>query len=1072
MGILRLIGTGLCWGTLLIIIGAAVGGLIVYSRLNNEVQKYVAAELKKQYPHLDVRVGSAQIVENKGLVVKNIEFSVPKLFGHPRTLLHIDELFIECSITLQSLYQKNPRISRIAVKKPILRVSRFPDGTFPELQFLVGKDDYARVPIEVESGILLYDDARQPAAPPLRLSDINLTAVPEMQEETSRILVKGSADGDFFRRINFETEILPETQQWKFTANCRQFDWSDDLWQYLPPHSHIQERPLFQGRFDFNVSAVSDPAAKLGCRFAVGGTLVHGRIDFPHINRTLTELSTRFEITNERVIIDKLTGSSDSARFDAAFVQEGLAFFGSQQQRAELTVNVRDLRFDGKLAEALAPFLNEATEELLARFDYEGVTHLHAQLLCQNGVWHPKNVSMQILEVGFAYRAFPYRLDQLTGNLYVDETAALHFYFTSKQDAPLKAVIDGHYSNIFVDPAGRVEIIGENVPIDLKLIRTLPTEVQMVANSLHPTGKLKARLIFELPPGDVPFNRQFDIFLDQIALRYDHFPYPLRDVTGFLTYNGDIWQFHDVSGINGTAVVKGGGYLRPVGGVYDYAQKDETLEFVLHVLAEELPIDDQIIQALLNPHQRQLLQSLNVNGKVNLSAQIQYRTDDRHVNLNFQAIPRAGLSIQPDRFPYKIENVGGEIRYENGRVFAETLRGTHRNTALRSGLDCQFNREGQSILRLAPLTIDQLQADRELLDTLPHQLRDFLESLQIARPFNLSGGIEYRQTVQGEQAVFWDLNWILHQNSAKLGMPFDNIFGTVRLRGQSAADQIWLNGELNLDSLMVNGFQATSVRGPFSFDGTFLRLGVPMNPERPAIQPQPLTGKFCDGTIRVTGLVTLGNGITYSINADLIGADLAKIAREVEPAAQRTSGTLNCLNLNLQGIGTKWETVSGMGTIQLRDANIYGAPAMVRLLRELRIKETDPDAGMFRSMDVGFRLEGLHMFLNSVVFEGGAVSLHGDGIMRLDNRQVDLTMKTRLGNRRTQIPVLSDIIGGVGDQLVQLRVTGPLSDPAVTRMVVPEVQKAAQQIQSEDVPPPPASRSRFLPSRVFSWNPL
>jgi len=84
-------------------------------------------------------------------------------------------------------------------------------------------------------------------------------------------------------------------------------------------------------------------------------------------------------------------------------------------------------------------------------------------------------------------------------------------------------------------------------------------------------------------------------------------------------------------------------------------------------------------------------------------------------------------------------------------------------------------------------------------------------------------------------------------------------------------------------------------------------------------------------------------------------------------------------------------------------------------------------------------------------------------------------MKTRLGNRRTQIPIISDVIGGVGDQLVQLKVTGPLSDPTVMRVVVPEIQNAIQQIQANDdhpLPPPPTSRNRLAPSNLFRWSPF
>jgi len=1076
VGILRLIGIGLCWATLLVIIGIAVGSLVVYSRLNNEVQRYVLATLQEQYPGLDVQVGSVQIVENRGIVIKDIEFSVPNAFGDSRKLLRVGELFVECPVTLQTLYQKNLRISRIVVKTPILRASRAPDGTFPELRLLIGNNSDPLflfseggkpISVEIENGTLLYDDGRQTA--PLRLSDINVAVTPELRDRIPTIVVKGSTDGDHFRRLTVDAEFLPETMQWRFIANCRQFDWSDDLWQYFPPHPTIQERPFFQGHFDFKVSAVSDPLADGGCRFVIGGDLKYGRLDLPQANRTLTELSTRFEITNNGVVIDKLTGNADGAQFDAAYMQEGLTFTGDHR-RAELTINVRNLRFDDKLVDALSPFLNDTVEELLSKFDYEGTTDLYAQLSCQNGAWLPKNIEMHVSEVGFAYHPFPYRLDRLAGRLLVDDTAALHFRFTTKQDAALKAVIEGHYTNIFSAPVGKVEVFGEDVPIDQKLIRTLPPSVQQVAHSLNPTGKLKSHLIFELPPNHAPLNKHFDITLDNVSLRYDYFPYPLRDVSGTLLSDGTVWQFRDVSGTNGSAVVKGNGHLRPIGSVYDHAQ-----EFVLHVSALELPIDDQITQALINPDQRQLLQSLNVNGKVNLDAQIHYRTDARNLNLTFQATPRPGLSICADRLPYKIEDIEGKIEYENGRVFAELLKGTHRNTRLQSGVDCRFDVQGQSVLRLESLKIDQLQANRELLDALPVHLRDFLGEMEITRPVNLSGGIVYQQTAQGEQAVGWDLNCILLQNSAKMGLHLENIFGTVQLKGQSVGEQLWLNGELNLDWLMVNGFQVTSVCGPFFFDGKNLRLGVQPNPLRPELSPRKVTGKFCDGTLHVDGLVVRGNGMSYDIKADLIGANLAKIAREVEPTVRTTSGTLDCVDLKLKGIGTRWETVEGTGTIHLRDANIYGAPVIIRMLRALQIKETDPNAGMFSSVEVDFRISGLKLFYDRVIFEGNAMSLFGDGMMQLDTRQVDLTMKTRLGNRRTQIPFISDIIGGVGDQLVQLKVTGPLSDPIVTRVLVPEVQGVIQQIQANDdhpLPPPPTSRNRLSPSNMFQWNPF
>jgi hypothetical protein len=63
--------------------------------------------------------------------------------------------------------------------------------------------------------------------------------------------------------------------------------------------------------------------------------------------------------------------------------------------------------------------------------------------------------------------------------------------------------------------------------------------------------------------------------------------------------------------------------------------------------------------------------------------------------------------------------------------------------------------------------------------------------------------------------------------------------------------------------------------------------------------------------------------------------------------------------------------------------------------------------------------------------------------------------------------VLSEIIGGAGDQFVQLSVSGPLADPSVTRVVAPEIQKVLRKIQPEGavlfLPDP---RGRFISPKV------
>jgi hypothetical protein len=1118
-----------CWGTLLLVVLAAVGGVIALHHVNSQIRVYVLHELEKRFPDLIVNIGNVRLDEEKGITIHDLECSVPAALGQKqRPLLIVKEAFFECPVTIRSLYKKEVRVKKVVLREPIIRVTRTGEGFFEELKRFQSREEtpVKPVPVEVAGGTLIYDDTTISAANPLKITGISASITPPESENRPILLsdiekkappptawkYTGNANGEMFRQLVFNGYFDPSEKQWEISASCRQFDWTSEFLDYLPLERPMSESSgfeqsleSFQGRLDIGVSAVSDSSTVLGFRFALDGILSQGRMDLHEINRTLSELNTRFKITDDSIIIEKLTGIAEAARLVVSYSQEGL----SEQRSAILSAQLHGLVFDGALVKALSPFLNDQTEKLLARFDYAGTTDLDAELVCREGRWKPQSLLLNLSDLSFSFLQLPYKVERLTGTLHVDDTAKLGFQFFTKQGEPVDVRISGDYGNVFADPSGQVRITGVGVPIDAKLINALPEEQQAVVKTLHPAGKIDVELKIVLPPGDAPLEKLFEIGLNDVSVKYDRFPYSLGRIYGQLLMNGNIWTFQNIIGTNGSAVVRCRGYLKPVLGRDSLGgfPAAKTTELLIILEAEELPVDEQLSEALLNADQRELLTGLRVKGKVDLNAQIHYFSEDNRLNLWFRALPCAGLSMCPTRFPYRFDNVRGEIIYEDGHVYSNLLTGNNQETQLRTGLDCRFSNTGQCLFRLAPLTVNQLPPNRELLDALPANLREIVENLRIGKPFNLNGSVEFlKQGVSSPLLTVWNLGVILHQNSVGLGVPVENIFGEIRLAGYSAEDIFQLAGELNLDSVTVRGFQATDLRGPFFFDGTThagsggqgsakqIYLGrqagktLPLPPDISILQEfrklswfsaeqpaKPLTGRFFDGVLYGEGLVVLANnGFSYGINTALIGADLAGIARELEPSAQKITGTLNCTDVHLHGHGRKLELLGGTGKIQLRNANIYEAPGMIRLLRELSIRETDPNAGVFSSADVDFQIMGSQVVLNPIIFEGGAFLLQGEGVMRLDNRHIDLTMKTRLGNRRSQIPVISEILGGAGDQIVQLKVHGSISDPTVTRVALPEIQKAIMQIQGEETaetpqPLPQSGGQRSGVSRFFQW---
>lgn len=1102
-----------CWGALLLVVAAAVGGVAALYRINGQIRQYVLLELEKLYPDLEIHIGKVSLNEHRGISIRHLECFIPAEPGRPkRALLAIDELYLECPISLQSLYRKEIEIEKVTLKSPIVRLTRSANGRFEEIERLRTQGSTFRpIPMEVQNGILLFEDILVHPKEPIKFSGIALSIIPP-QKQAKPVLItdlekkqppsdawsfSGSMSGDLLRQLKCGGFYRPSDRYWEFSASCRQFDWTPELLAYfrleaplIENRNHQRSLESFQGRFDFGFSAVHDPQIPWGFRFAMDGMLSQGRIELHEIGRTLTELNTRFEMTDHSLHIEKLSGIAEAARLLISYSQQGLPAPTS----AQLSAEILGLSFDVDFVEALSPFLTENTQNLLRRFDFEGTTNLETKLSYQNGHWQPESLQLALSDLKFTFLEFPYSVEHLSGVMQVDSQARLNFTLAGRPTDSLRTRIVGEYVNVFVDPVGQVAIRGRNVPIDAKLMETLPEAHRAVVQSLHPAGKIDAELLIKLPPDDNPLEKHFVIHLDKVSLQYDRFPYPLREVSGELRLDDDIWTFENIVGTNESARIVGSGRVQPV---VRADGSGENVELTMKIQAEDVPVDGQLAGALLDPGQRQLLEEIRARGKIHLNTAIRYVSHENRLDLAFQAVPCPEFSIHPARFPYRIDNLQGEFRYENGSIYSPRLTGNHREVRLSCGVLCRFDPDDRWVMRLDPLVIDHLSADRELLDALPSNAQKIFEDLQIAKPFNFKGLIEFsRQGPDTPLCTVWDIGAVFHQNAAHVGVPVDNIFGEIKLTGFAQDDTVRFGGELKLDSFTVHDFHLTDIAGPFFYEGQAKQFLIGQQAKKHLYPPpdlsllhefrqspwflgteqaRPIVGRLFGGVLRCEGLVVTGETVSYNIHSILTGADLATIAMEFEPNASKISGTMN-LGVRIQGAGRKLETIGGEGNVQLRNANIYEAPGMLKLLRELSIREINPNAGAFSSADIGFFIQGKQLVLNPILFEGGAFSLEGNGKMQIDTRHVDLIMRTRLGNRKTQIPIVTEIIGGAGDQIIQHSVQGPISNPTVTRIALPEIQNAIRQIQGEesgdygnDRRPPPSPADRLRPSKIFPW---
>jgi hypothetical protein len=138
--------------------------------------------------------------------------------------------------------------------------------------------------------------------------------------------------------------------------------------------------------------------------------------------------------------------------------------------------------------------------------------------------------------------------------------------------------------------------------------------------------------------------------------------------------------------------------------------------------------------------------------------------------------------------------------------------------------------------------------------------------------------------------------------------------------------------------------------------------------------------------------------------------------------------------------------------MQLRKADIYRLPVMLRLLALVKVKQ--PDRAAFTSSDIDFRVEADRIYFDRIDFNGDAINLRGRGEMTLD-RAVNLSFTTSVLARDGSLDRLLRPLFQDSGGLFEVSVTGTVDDPIVTR----GVNQALQQVFPETPPRQRMSRT-------------
>ncbi len=1010
-----------------------VAALVLWHTLaDRKLRAWVQQRLQQAYPELLVEVGAARL-ERRRLVISDLKLSLPQR-REPLLLLAVEEMELRADFDWRRLLQGEVNVEEIVLRGPKLRAVRLPDGSWsaqrlwPLPRF---SEKQRTIRGRIEGGQLDLADPSASETARLRLWDFQGRFVREVPDRgPARFTLTGSAVGDQVRRVQFALAVIPQQRSWSVQARVQRLDVGPELLASLPRELQLaaDEMPAMQFRVQAELKADYHPRRDRPLQFLLQGSLEQGTLDHPRLPFPLREISGRFLCTQDRFQLQQLRARSRNTRLKLSATLHAL----KADAPLEVNLEAENLPVQQQLLQSLP----EPLAQLWPRFRPQGTVNLSAAVSRRRGKWEADQAEVHCLGLRFVYHRIPYPVTQATG---VITLRGKHLQLELQGLAggePVRVTAD--VRNPGPEFVGWVQVQGNRIPVDRHLIAALPPRSRQVVQQLRPRGTISLHARFWRSRHGEPLNRQATVGLKECSIRFDKFPYRVENIRGTLQMQGRRWTFHNLQGSHGRCRISG------QGGLTLLSAPSSVLELQLTALA--LPLDEEL-RAALPPKVQQLWNQLRPHGLVDATARVRFLSPEKKLDLSLELEPVGdSVSVEPAQFPYRLEALQGKIVYRNGQVQFERLRARHGQLRLQGAGNAQTLSPGGWRLHFSRFVAEQVSLDRHLRDALPSRLQHVVLKLRPDRPFLARGSwtLQYRPDLPHPWQSQWDVELFLQQMNLHLGVPVENVHGTVRLRGGWDGRRLHCRGQLNLQSLVYRGWQFTQVQGPLELFNDRVLLGAPLAADiRPAGQSH-LVARFYGGTLWGDAWVTWGEQARFALR--VLGEDvlLERLAREAFRGKQHLSGKCRG-RLELRGTDRGIPSLVGRGHVQLREADVYQLPLLVAMLKVLQLQL--PSTTAFTTSDIRFRIQGSHIYLDRIDFAGDAISLVGAGEMNLD-KQVRLVFRAEVGRSDRRIPLVGDLIGATSQQILRLYVDGPLDNPRIRSEPFPLVGDTLQQIQA------------------------
>jgi hypothetical protein len=966
----------------------------------------------------------------------------------------------------EQLLQGRQILRKIELERPRLRVIRGADGKW-NLDGILGPVDPGEpIPtIVIHHGTILLED--RPAATqslPVEIKDVNLTII---NDPIPMLSFAGSGSSDL-GPLQFSANHQRVGKETKVALDALAVPVGPALMQRLAAYkpeltAHVRQ---LEGVGKLHAECVYHPGSTQEWTHDVQFHLRQGNFTHARLPKPLEQLEGSIQCIDGRVPLVQIAARFGGAHLDlamknidAARLEEGKL----EQAAGEIELRAQHLLLTQELFASLPNGLDilrsvdrdyeprgPASVELSLRHDADGSRRNRC-------VIRPEDVRMDFVR-------FPYAVEHLTGVIEHDgasdapDVVKLNLSARSgdhvltirgeiRDRLPAAAQNNNEKPPAFV----HVDIRAENVPLDEKLRRALlpkgesSSKMHDLAESFQPRdGTVDVQAFIRRDGRSKQFSNSYVIHFHRASMRYKKFPYPLENVTGILDIQPNHWEFRDFR-----ATHKGGEFRGRGRSLTKSDGQGDRAEVFLE--GSNLQLDEELKAALHEDLQR-TWNKLQPEGLIDFTAHIDIppggvKAAKPEIEL---AVSARGCTLRPDFFKYTFRDITGRVRYAKHWVMLDDMQARHGESVWTLNGGLVFIKESGGVwAQLGRLQGTPLVPDDDFLKALPECLTKAVRSLQWRDPVRLDTKLVVdTQSEHSPPVIWWDGSMTFRDAYLKTGIPVSSVSGTIACLGRHDGRKLQgIVGNIALDSAVV-------------FKQTFrsIHSRVEVTNEEPDVLKLPgFYAQYCGGEVYGPVRVELGSTVRYELNLTASHLKLEEFARQNPGLKSELAGEATA-QVYLAGRGENLEDLKGNGRIDVPRGKIENLPLLVNLLKFLALRL--PDRTAFEEAHTEFEIVGPRAKVTRLDLFGNAISLRGQGDLRLDGTDVNLDFNADWARFPQVLGPIKAIPTAISNQLLRIKMRGDVENPKFQKDFVPLVTDPMKKVWNEVKNEMPSGRGR------------